>query len=65
MAAVQSKEQHIDGLTKESLDGASDWLDGDREMLKSIINIRHNVRAIQIKSPIILQINYRNETYIK
>ena len=32
MVTGQSKEQHIDGFTKESLDGASDSLDDDREI---------------------------------
>ena len=44
MAAVQGKPGKTTafiGLTKESLDGASDSLDGDREMKRHFIG-RHN-----------------------
>ena len=37
MAAVQGKVTTIVGLTKESLDGASDSLDGDREIKRRLI----------------------------
>ena len=40
MVAVQGKVTFI-GLTKESLDGASDSLDGDREIKRRFIG-RHN-----------------------
>ena len=42
MAAVQSKVTTFDGLEKESLDGASDSLDGDRE-IKLHLSGRHNM----------------------
>ena len=41
MATVQGKVTAYIGLTKESLDGASDSLDGDRE-IKRRLNGRHN-----------------------
>ena len=37
MAAVQGKVIAFVGLTKESLDGASDSLDGDREIKRRLI----------------------------
>ena len=37
MAAVQGKVTAFIGLTKESLDGASDSLDGDREIKRCLI----------------------------
>ena len=40
-AAVQGKVTAFFGLTKESLDGASDSLDGDREIKRRLIG-RHN-----------------------
>ena len=42
MAAVQGKVTAFIGLTKESLDGASDSLDGDREIKRSLIDM-HNM----------------------
>ena len=42
MAAVQGKVTAFIGLTKESLDGASDSLDGDREIKRRLIG-RHNM----------------------
>ena len=42
MAAVQGKVTAFIGLTKESLDGASDSLDGDREIKRRLIS-RHNM----------------------
>ena len=42
MAAVQSKVIAFIGLTKESLDGTSDSLDGDREIKQRLIG-RHNM----------------------
>ena len=42
MAAVQGKVTAIVGLTRESLDGASDSLDGDRETKRRLIG-RHNM----------------------
>ena len=44
MAAVQGKVTAFIGLTKESLDGASDSLDGDREMKRRLID-RHNMMS--------------------
>ena len=41
MAAVQGKVSAFIGLTKESLDGASDSLDGDIEIKRRLIG-RHN-----------------------
>ena len=41
MAAVQGKVTAFIGLTKESLDGAIDSLDGDREIKRRLIG-RHN-----------------------
>ena len=41
MAAVQGKVTAIVGLTKESLDGASDSLDGDREIKRRLIGRRN------------------------
>ena len=41
MAAVQGKVTFV-GLTEESLDGASDSLDGDREIKRRLI-CRHNM----------------------
>ena len=38
MAAVQGKVTEFVGLTKESLDGASDSLDGDREIKRRLIS---------------------------
>ena len=37
MAAVQGKVIAFIGLTKESLDGANDSLDGDREIKRRLI----------------------------
>ena len=37
MAAVQGKVTAFIGLTKESLDGSSDSLDGDREIKRRLI----------------------------
>ena len=37
MVAVQGKVTAFIGLTKESLDGASDSLDGDREIKRRLI----------------------------
>ena len=37
MAAVQGKVTAFVGLTQESLDGASDSLDGDREIKRRLI----------------------------
>ena len=42
MAAVQGKLTAFIGLTKESLDGASDMLDGDREIKRCLID-RNNM----------------------
>ena len=42
MAAVQGKVIAFIGLTKESLDGARDSLDGDREIKRRLIG-RHNM----------------------
>ena len=42
MAAVQDKVPAFIRLTKESLDGASDSLDGDREIERRLIG-RHNM----------------------
>ena len=41
MAAVQGKVTAFVGLTKESLDGASDSLDGDREIKRRLIARRN------------------------
>ena len=41
MAVVQGKITAFIGITKESLDGASDSLDGDREIKGRLIG-RHN-----------------------
>ena len=41
MAAVQVKVTAFVGLTKESLDGASDSLDGDREIKRRLIGRRN------------------------
>ena len=41
MAAVQGKVTAFIGLTKESLDGASDSLDGDREIKRHLIGRRN------------------------
>ena len=41
MAAVQGKVTAFIGLTKESLDGASDSLDGDREIKRRLIGRRN------------------------
>ena len=41
MAAVQGKVTAFVGLTKESLDGASDSLDGDREIKRRLIGRRN------------------------
>ena len=41
-AAVQGKVTAFISLTKESLDGASDSLDGDREIKRRLIG-RHNM----------------------
>ena len=41
MAAVQGKVTAFVGLTKEWLDGASDSLDGDREIKRSLIGRRN------------------------
>ena len=41
MAAVQGKVTAFVGLTKESLDGASDLLDGDREIKRRLIGRRN------------------------
>ena len=41
MAAVRGKVTAFIGLTKESLDGASDSLDGDRVIKRRLI-VRHN-----------------------
>ena len=42
MVVVQGKVIAFIGLTKESLDGASDSLDGDREIKRRLIG-RHNM----------------------
>ena len=42
MAAVHGKVTAFIGLTKESLDGASDLLDGEREIKRRLIG-RHNM----------------------
>ena len=42
ITAVQDKVTAFIGLTKESLDGASDSLDGDREIKRRLIG-RHNM----------------------
>ena len=42
MAAVQGNVTAFIGLTKESLDGASDSLDDDREIKRRLID-RHNM----------------------
>ena len=42
MTAVQGKVAALIVLTKESLDGASDSLDGDREIKRRLIG-RHNM----------------------
>ena len=42
MAAVQGKITAFIGLTKESLDGASNSLDGDREIKLRLIG-KHNM----------------------
>ena len=42
MAAVQGKVTAFIGFTKESLDGASDSRDGDREIKRSLIG-RYNM----------------------
>ena len=42
MPAVQGKVTAFIGLTKESLDGASDSLDGNREIKRRLI-ARHNM----------------------
>ena len=42
MRTVQGKVTAFIGLTKESLDGASDSLDGDREIKRRVID-RHNM----------------------
>ena len=42
MADVQGKVTESIGLTKKSLDGASDSLDGDREIKRRLIS-RHNM----------------------
>ena len=42
MAAVQGKVTAFIGLTEESLDGASDSLDDDREIKRRLIG-RHNM----------------------
>ena len=44
MAAVQCNVTAFIGLTKESLDGAIDSLDGDREIKRRLIG-RHNMMA--------------------
>ena len=41
MAAVQGKVTAFVGLTKESLDGASDLLDSDREIKRRLIGRRN------------------------
>ena len=42
MPVVQGKETAFIGLTKDLLDGASDLLDGDREIKRRLID-RHNM----------------------
>ena len=42
MAAVHGKITAFIGLTKESLDGASNSLDGDREIKRRLIG-KHNM----------------------
>ena len=42
MAAVQGKVTAFIGLTKESLDGASDSVDGNREINRRLFG-RHNM----------------------
>ena len=44
MVAVQGKVTAFIGLTKESLDGVSDSLDGNREIKRRLIG-RHNLMA--------------------
>ena len=41
MMAVQGKVTAFVGLTKESLDGANDLLDGDREFNRRLIDRRN------------------------
>ena len=47
MAAVEGKVTAFVGLTKESLDGASYSLDGDREIKRRLIG-RHNISPYAI-----------------
>ena len=46
MAAVQGKVTSFLRLTKKSLDGASDSLDGDREIKRRLIG-RRNMMTMQ------------------
>ena len=46
MAAVQGKVTAFLGLTKESLDGASDSLDGDREIKRRLMSAQHYDKAV-------------------
>ena len=46
MAAVQGKLTALIGLTKESLDGASDSLDGDREIKERLIGRRSMMKRL-------------------
>ena len=43
MSTVKGKVTAFFGLTKESLDGASDWLDGDREIKRRLIGRRNMI----------------------
>ena len=46
MAAVQGKVTAFIGLTKESLDDASDSLDGDREIKRHLIGQRNTMTIL-------------------
>ena len=46
MAAVQGTVTAIVGLTKESLDGARNSLDGDREIKPRLIGRRNMMRKL-------------------
>ena len=49
MAAVQGNLTIFSGLTKESLDGASDSLDGDREIKRRLIGRRNMVTRLRLQ----------------
>ena len=46
IAAVQGKVSAFVGLTKESLNGASDSLDGDREIKRRLIGRRNMMKRL-------------------